>query len=69
GPFGLPIVGNLFQLPGSDSMKHFATWKTHYGPISSFRIFFRTFVVVNDFRVAVDIFERRSSIHSSRPEL
>lgn len=40
---------------------------TTLGPISSVSVFGQTIIVVNDYKTAVELLDRRSSIYSDRP--
>ncbi|KAE8385720.1 cytochrome P450 [Aspergillus alliaceus] len=71
GPPPKPIVGNLGDLPKPEE-KDWLHWLKHkklYGPISSVTMFGQTIVIVNDWRMAYDILDKRSAKHSSRPRL
>ncbi|KAI2824969.1 hypothetical protein CBS115989_390 [Aspergillus niger] len=70
GPRRKPIVGNLWDLPdpSQQDWQHWLKHKDRYGPISSLSIMGQTIIVLNDARLAVELLESRSSIHSSRPQ-
>ncbi|KAF2219786.1 cytochrome P450 [Elsinoe ampelina] len=69
GPKGLPIVGNLLEMPKSHP------WLTHtelhkkYGPIFSMRYGLSTVIYLGTHEVARDLLEKRSNIYSSRPRM
>ncbi|KAF8884168.1 cytochrome P450 [Infundibulicybe gibba] len=44
-------------------------WAKNYGDIMHFKVFNQSFVVLNSLKRATDIFDKRSSIHSSRPRM
>ncbi|KAJ7479887.1 cytochrome P450 [Mycena latifolia] len=83
GPTGIPLIGNLFQLPKSKPWIHYAHWARVFGQLSlpvvflcltdrlgeifRFRVFGREFVVLSSISTALDLFERRSMIYSDRP--
>ncbi|CAG8011876.1 unnamed protein product [Penicillium olsonii] len=70
GPRGIPIVGNLRDLP-SPTQKDWLHWLKHkdqYGPISSLSVLGTHIIILNDARLAVQLLEKRSSIHSMRPQ-
>ncbi|KAF0319376.1 cytochrome p450 oxidoreductase [Colletotrichum asianum] len=71
GPKGLPIVGNLLDLPkpGDYEAKHWIKHKDIYGPISSITVLGQTMVIVNDASIALDMLEKRAVKNSSRPHL
>ena len=71
GPSGKPIVGNIADLPprGVREWEHWGTFKDRYGPISSISVFGTTMIIINDSRIAFDLFEKRSSTFSDRPRM
>ncbi|KAB8229634.1 hypothetical protein ETB97_012081 [Aspergillus alliaceus] len=71
GPASKPIIGNLLDLPppGTLDWLHWLKHKELYGPISSVTIFGQTLIIINESQVAVDLMEKRSGLHSSRPHL
>ncbi|KAK5630396.1 hypothetical protein RRF57_006111 [Xylaria bambusicola] len=70
GPKGLPLVGNLNDLPkpGAFEAQHWLEHKKLYGPISSVTVFGQSIIIINDAQVAFELFEARSSKYSSRPK-
>ncbi|USP76716.1 hypothetical protein yc1106_03990 [Curvularia clavata] len=69
GPRGLPIVGNVNDMPKPDVLEchHWFEHKEKYGPISSVTAMGQTIVIINDATIALDLLRDRSSIYSSRP--
>ncbi|KAE8401933.1 cytochrome P450 [Aspergillus pseudonomiae] len=69
GPRPKPIIGNLWDLPsqGTRDWLHWLKHKDLYGPISSVTTFGQTIIVLNEARLAYELLEKRSAIHSSRP--
>ncbi|KAH8696212.1 cytochrome P450 [Talaromyces proteolyticus] len=69
GPKGLPLVGNMYDLPkpGEIEAHHWAKHKDLYGPISSVTVMGQTMVIINDAQIAIDILEKRSMKYSTRP--
>ncbi|KAK6991801.1 cytochrome P450 [Favolaschia claudopus] len=67
GPTGLPLLGNLLQLPKAEPWIHYARWARSYGDIYRFHVLGREFVVLSSITAALDLFERRSAIYSDRP--
>lgn len=69
GPKGLPIVGNVLDLPppGGPEWKHWIKHKDLYGPISSVTTLGTTIVLIHDKEIALELLEKRSSKYSSRP--
>ncbi|OQE34915.1 hypothetical protein PENCOP_c015G06813 [Penicillium coprophilum] len=70
GPKQQPIIGNLKDLPTPDQQDwmHWLKHKELYGPISSLTILGRHIIILNDAKLAVQLLEKRSAIHSSRPK-
>ncbi|KAI8264873.1 Multifunctional cytochrome P450 monooxygenase [Colletotrichum sp. SAR11_239] len=71
GPKGLPLVGNIRDLP---QPTEFAArfWLKHkdlYGPISSVQVLGKTLIIINDAQVASEMLDKRSSEFSSRPTI
>ncbi|KAL1860863.1 hypothetical protein Plec18170_001377 [Paecilomyces lecythidis] len=70
GPKPRFLIGNLPDLP-RDGELEFIHWLKHkdlYGPISSVTVMGQTIVIINEARIAFDLLEKRSSMHSSRPK-
>ncbi|KAF4954397.1 hypothetical protein FSARC_12140 [Fusarium sarcochroum] len=69
GPKGLPLLGNLRDLPPSGVLEafHWLKHKDLYGPISSVTVMGQTIVIINDVNLAFDLLDKRSVKHSSRP--
>ncbi|KAF5343048.1 hypothetical protein D9758_011153 [Tetrapyrgos nigripes] len=83
GPKGLPVLGNVFQLPRTQQFLRFTEWKEEFGmsfklqssptliilagPIFSLNLAGQTVVVLNSHKVAGDLLDRRSAIYSDRP--
>ncbi|OQE16233.1 hypothetical protein PENFLA_c028G11077 [Penicillium flavigenum] len=70
GPKQKPIIGNLKDLPTPDQQDwmHWLKHKELYGPISSLTVLGKHVIVLNDAKLAVQLLEKRSAIHSGRPE-
>ncbi|THU97609.1 cytochrome P450 [Dendrothele bispora CBS 962.96] len=58
GPSGLPLLGNLFDMPKERDWETFAKWA-----------FGQVLIFTNSISVAVDMFDHQSSIYSDRPVL
>jgi hypothetical protein len=68
GPKPKLVIGNIADLPseGAKTWKHWLKHKDLYGPPSSVTIFGQTLVFLNDARLALDLLEKRSELHSFR---
>lgn len=71
GPKGLPLVGNLNDLPkpGMLECHHWLQHKDVYGPISSITVLGQTFVIISDAQLALELLRDRSASHSARPHM
>ncbi|KAK2037953.1 cytochrome P450 [Colletotrichum somersetense] len=69
GPRGLPIVGNIRDLPrpGKAEYQHWIKFKDAYGPISSVTVAGQTLVLIHDEEAAFNLLERTSLKTSNRP--
>ncbi|KAK5994113.1 Cytochrome P450 monooxygenase CLM2 [Cladobotryum mycophilum] len=69
GPKGLPLVGNVLDLPPSDTPDHEFWMKLNdkYGPISSITVLGQTMVFLHDREAVYELLEKRSLKTSNRP--
>lgn len=67
GPKGLPVIGNLLDMPTEKEWLTFAKWGDKYGDIVSVDILGRRLVVLNSAQMAISILDKKSSIYSDRP--
>ncbi|KAJ7639235.1 cytochrome P450 [Roridomyces roridus] len=69
GPPGLPLIGNLLQVPGT----HLATYFKHvcqeYGGLASLNLAGFPIVLIGDMKAAKEVLEKRSAKFSSRPSI
>lgn len=69
GPRGLPLVGNLMDMPKSHP------WRTHtemhkkYRPIFSMQFGLNTAIFLGTYNIARELLEKRSNIYISRPRM
>ncbi|KAI5119817.1 hypothetical protein M0805_006950 [Coniferiporia weirii] len=68
GPKGLPIIGNVLDMPPSHEWLKAAEWRKTYGDMVFVQNLGKPAVFINSYEVAVDLLEKRSLIYSSRPE-
>ncbi|KAK0479586.1 cytochrome P450 [Armillaria novae-zelandiae] len=66
GLVGLPLVGNLIDMPCNKERATFAHWGKEYGDIASVSILGQCIVIVNSAQVAIDMLDKKSSIFSDR---
>ncbi|KAH9850081.1 cytochrome P450 [Lenzites betulinus] len=69
GPKGLPLVGNVLDMPSSHEWRTFAQWGERWGGIMSVTCLGQPYVILNKLKPAVDLLEKKSSIYSSRPSV
>ncbi|KAJ7133337.1 cytochrome P450 [Mycena epipterygia] len=67
GPRGLPVVGNILDVPSSDHWVKFSELGDIWGDISSLSVFGQTMVIVNSVKVAEDLLDTRGANFSDRP--
>lgn len=69
GPKGLPLLGNVQDLPkpGETEWHHWLKHKDLYGPVSSITVLGQTFVIINDAKIALELLRDRPSAHADRP--
>ncbi|KAF7331776.1 hypothetical protein MKEN_00057500 [Mycena kentingensis (nom. inval.)] len=67
GPRGLPLVGNILDMPSEKEWETFSKWSDTYGDICSVTVLGQTIVVLGGTQVAVDLLDKRSAVFSDRP--
>jgi len=68
GPFPLPIVGNVLQLPKCKPWYRFEEWAEKYkNPLITVWFGRQPTVVLNDAWTASELMDKRANIYSSRP--
>ncbi|KAL6864553.1 O-methylsterigmatocystin oxidoreductase [Trichoderma novae-zelandiae] len=69
GPKGLPLVGNVLNLPPKDVPDH-VHWRSitdEYGPVASVTLLGQPMIFVADRQAAQEILEKKSAVSSGRP--
>ncbi|PBK94407.1 cytochrome P450 [Armillaria gallica] len=64
---GLPVIGNLFDMPTEKEWLTFAKWGEKYSNIASIPILGWCLVILNSTQTAISILDKKSSIYSDRP--
>ena len=59
GPPGLPVIGNLHQIPSDYPWRKFKEWSDIYGPIMEVKLGSESLIVLSDDNTAREILERR----------
>ncbi|KAH9966199.1 cytochrome P450 [Lactifluus volemus] len=67
GPRGLPLFGNIFDIPQYSPWETYTRWGKRYGDVTSVSVFGRLIVFVNSARAAKDLFERTGMRYMDRP--
>ncbi|KAK0491976.1 cytochrome P450 [Armillaria luteobubalina] len=67
GPRGLPLAGNLLDLPSEKEWLTFTKWGETYDNILSVSILGRRLVVINSAQTAIDILDKNGAVYSDRP--
>ncbi|KAF8170735.1 cytochrome P450 [Mycena galopus ATCC 62051] len=68
GPKGLPLIGNIYDVPRTASWRTFQQWGKLYGDVIYFHTFGQPVVVLNSASAAHDLLDKRSGIYSYRPQ-
>jgi hypothetical protein len=67
GPPGLPLIGNLLEMPKSHPWLTHTEMHNKYDPIFIMQYGTSTVIYLGTYDVARDLLEKRSNIYSSRP--
>ncbi|KAF9007490.1 cytochrome P450 [Cyathus striatus] len=67
GPPAWPIIGNLLQMPSSDSWETYTKWKKLYGDAVYVNVMRSPIVILNTYQACSDLLEKRSDMYSDRP--
>jgi len=68
-PPGLPVIGNVHELPDKNSWMKFHEWGEKYGPIYQVNLAGTNHVWISSDRIARDLLAKRSAIYSDRPHI
>ncbi|KAJ3530716.1 hypothetical protein NM688_g7671 [Phlebia brevispora] len=67
GPRGIPLLGNIFDVPKSHEWLTYAKWSRQYGSaILYLNLLGTPIVILNAAKHATELFEKRSSLYSDR---
>ncbi|KAI0651028.1 cytochrome P450 [Trametes meyenii] len=70
GPKGLPVLGNIFDVPKEFEWLAYERWgREHQSEIISLNLAGTPVIVVNSAQAAHDLFEKRSSLYSDRTRM
>ncbi|KAI0752762.1 CyP450 monooxygenase [Daedaleopsis nitida] len=68
GPPGLPLVGNVFNIPKSKQWVHYEALSAKYGDILHFRVLGSSIVVLGNAEVIMEYLDKRSANTSDRKQ-
>ncbi|KAF8067055.1 OrdA protein [Lyophyllum atratum] len=68
GPTGLPILGNVADMPSEKEWVTFAEWGRKWGGICSVKLFGRSMIVINSSEIQNEL-DKQGAIYSDRPRL
>jgi len=68
GPKGLPLIGNVADMPSSKEWMTFAEWGHKWGEICAVTIMGRSMIIVNSAAV-MDELDKQGAVYSDRPVL
>ncbi|OBZ67685.1 O-methylsterigmatocystin oxidoreductase [Grifola frondosa] len=66
GPTPLPVVGNVFDVPKEYSWLAYGEMSERYGDLVHLRALGQSIIIAGSSKVALDLFEKRSSTYSDR---
>ncbi|KAJ7761230.1 cytochrome P450 [Mycena maculata] len=68
GPSGDPLIGHLLRMPSARSPLVFHEWSKTYGDVMYLKVLGRCIVILDSYKAAVDLLEKRSANYSDRPK-
>ncbi|KAG8983035.1 hypothetical protein FRB90_006359, partial [Tulasnella sp. 427] len=67
GPKQWPFIGSLLDMPRSRSALTYIKWKERYGPLAWAVTTGTPYLIVNDYEMMKELFEKRGNIYLNRP--
>ncbi|KIJ31652.1 hypothetical protein M422DRAFT_266684 [Sphaerobolus stellatus SS14] len=67
GPSPKPLIGNLLDFPMTREWETYHEWAQKYGELVHINVLGKHMLFVNSWRMAYELFDKRSSIYSDRP--
>ncbi|KAG2018449.1 cytochrome P450 [Coprinopsis cinerea AmutBmut pab1-1] len=68
GPKGMPLIGNVLDMPAKFQWKVFQEWKGKYGDMIFLEVLNQPILVLNSLSRVEDLLEKRSLNYSNRPK-
>ncbi|KAL5520726.1 hypothetical protein ACEPAF_2728 [Sanghuangporus sanghuang] len=69
GPKGLPIIGNVLDMPQENEWESVRQWGMKYGNITYIKKFGTGYLFLNSYEDAITLLEKRGGMYSSRPQI
>ncbi|KAH8099402.1 cytochrome P450 [Cristinia sonorae] len=70
GPPGLPLVGNVMDMPAEEAWLVYKRWSDQYSSdVIRLNVLGTNIIVVNSFEAAADLFDKKSTIYNDRPHM
>lgn len=69
GPRGLPIVGNVLDMPRTQFPLTYTKWMTEYGPMTYLVVAGQPTLVISSYDIAKELFDRRGSNYINRQRM
>jgi len=69
GPKGLPLIGNILDIPRTYIWLKYAQLAKIYGDIIKIDAFGKTTIILHSWEAAVELLEKRASNYSDRPRM
>ncbi|KAJ3547606.1 hypothetical protein NM688_g5385 [Phlebia brevispora] len=69
GPKGLPIIGNLLDMPRRKEHLTFAKWRKTYGDIVYLNVLGSDMVILNSPKLAAEMMDKKGTVYSNRPHI
>ncbi|KAI0313058.1 hypothetical protein OF83DRAFT_1176031 [Amylostereum chailletii] len=69
GPPPDPFLGNIRQMSFDNQEQRFVEWDAAYGDVMHARVFSRSLLILNSFKAARDLLEKRGANYSCRPRM
>ncbi|KAJ7283455.1 cytochrome P450 [Mycena rebaudengoi] len=67
GPKGLPLIGNVLDMPSEREWETFSKWSDTFGDLCSVTVLGQPLIIIGSAKVAIDLLDKRSAIYSDRP--
>ncbi|KAL5497921.1 hypothetical protein ACEPAH_2852 [Sanghuangporus vaninii] len=69
GPKGLPVIGNVLDMPQENEWESVRQWGMKYGNIIYIKKFGTGYLFLNSYEDAIELLEKRGGMYSSRPRI